>query len=186
MTSCWLRFTQPAMAASRNWRDGVSTNRSVGCRLGEREAVAVHYRREQHRVVACVFALPSIDTLRGRQRDVPAAPVLGHRARRVRAVEVGRQPVAHHLGRADRDVGITREVAVDLEHEEHGGEQQRNPVVVGRVRLDAVDQHGEPIGDHDLLEEYAEHLLQAVRDPDRRRRAESRPVRPPHASAVSR
>ena len=50
----------------------------------------------------------------GRQADVPAPPELLEVGAAVRRAEVLRQREAEHLRRADRDVGVRREVEVDL------------------------------------------------------------------------
>ena len=59
-----------------------------------------------------------------RQADVPPAPELGDVATEVGYVEVAHQLDPEELRRSDGDVGVAREVAVDLESEEDGGEEQ--------------------------------------------------------------
>ena len=58
-----------------------------------------------------------------RQRDVPTAPKLRNITAEIRHVEVPHQLNAEQFGRAYGNVGITREVAVDLEGEEDGSEE---------------------------------------------------------------
>ena len=59
-----------------------------------------------------------------RQGDVPAAPELGDVAAEVGHVEVAHQLDPEQLRRSDGDVGIAREVAINLESEEDGSEQK--------------------------------------------------------------
>lgn len=58
-----------------------------------------------------------------RQRNVPSAPELGNVAAEIRHVEVAHQPDAEQLRSADGDVGISGEIAVNLESEQNGGQE---------------------------------------------------------------
>ena len=68
----------------------------------------------------------------GRERDVPAGPVVPEGTREKGPAEVAQQVEPQDLRRADRDVGIGREVAVDLEAEEENGKEI---VVLGDIAL---------------------------------------------------
>lgn len=57
----------------------------------------------------------------GGEGDVPAAPKLLDGFREIGSAEVLHQVKAHHPSRPDGHVRVAREVAVDLEGEEHGG-----------------------------------------------------------------
>ena len=59
-----------------------------------------------------------------RQADVPPAPELGDVATEVGHVEVAHQLDPEKLRRSDGDVGVAREVAIDLESEEDGSKEQ--------------------------------------------------------------
>ena len=67
-----------------------------------------------------------------RQRDMPAPPELGDRSRLVGRIEVDREPEAEQQGQPDRHIGVSREVAVNL---------QGVPVNPHQV-LEAAVQHG--------------------------------------------
>jgi len=51
---------------------------------------------------------------------VPAFPEFGDGSGEIRAFEVVHELESHHLCRTDGDIGISGEVAVDLEGEEDG------------------------------------------------------------------
>ena len=58
-----------------------------------------------------------------RERHVPTAPEVGGVLGLVGRVEVGGQVEAHEHGHADGDVGVAREVGVDLQRVEHQGRE---------------------------------------------------------------
>ena len=100
-----------------------------------------------------------------RQRDVPARPELAEALREVRRVEVDAEVVAQHPGHPDGDVGVAREVAVDLEGVEHHADRDAD----GRERLGrvehAVDVERQRVGDDDLLEVPDEDLAEPQQEP---------------------
>jgi hypothetical protein len=55
---------------------------------------------------------------------VPAPPEVLDVGGEVGALEVDHQIEAHHAGSANGDVGVAGEVAVDLDREEQGGDDQ--------------------------------------------------------------
>ena len=114
--------------------------------VGARAALAVAAERDVQ-----VVAQPA------RQRHVPAAPELLHRARRVRRVEVVRQLEPQQQRDADGDVGVGAEVAVDLHRVADDAEQHLERRVLARRREHAVDDVGrEVVGDQHLLDQAAE------------------------------
>src|SRR5437867_740217 len=82
---------------------------------------AEHHRQEQ--VAIGLDAPPAVAAERdveviaepGRQRDVPAKPEVAGVQREVRQLEIYHELESHELRNAARDVGVAREVAVDLE-----------------------------------------------------------------------
>ena len=51
---------------------------------------------------------------------MPAFPEFGYGSGEIRALEVVHEVESHHLGGTDCDIGVSGEVAVDLEGEEDG------------------------------------------------------------------
>ena len=96
------------------------------------------------------------------ERDVPAPPELSNVATEIGIVEVAHQPNAKQLGHTDGDIGIAREVGVDLEGEEHGRQRQSGTVVGRLVPEDLVHKNGAVVGDGHFLEQSPQHLPQAV------------------------
>ena len=96
------------------------------------------------------------------ERDVPAAPELGDVAAEVRHIEVALQRDAEQLGRADCDVRIAREVAVDLERERHAAQQEHHAALVLVSVKDEVGKRGAIVGHDELLEQAPQHLPHSV------------------------
>ena len=67
-----------------------------------------------------------------RQGHVPAPPEHAYRDREVGIVEVLREAQVEELGGADGDVGVAREVAVDLDRVENGGDRPARRRRTGR------------------------------------------------------
>ena len=97
-----------------------------------------------------------------RQRDVPTTPELGNVAAEIRHVEVPHQPDAEQLGRADGNVAVAREVAVNLEGEEDGGKEQRASGLLRVGRKHLVDIDSTIVGHHDILEQAPQYLSHAI------------------------
>ncbi len=87
----------------------------------------------------------------GAERDVPAAPELGHASGDVRHVEILWQVVADHLGRTDGHVGIAREVAVNLQAVADHRQPQHASGIKRGLRKDLVNRRGQPVGDDHFL-----------------------------------
>ena len=101
----------------------------------------------------------------GGQRNVPPAPELLDGAGQIGRVEVLHQPVTQHLRRADGDVGIGGEVAVDLERERHRGHRQRAARGSLVFAVHMVHDHRHPVRNHNLLEQAPAHEQQALLHP---------------------
>ena len=95
---------------------------------------------------------------------MPAPPQLSERGGEIWAVEVFPQPEPHDLSRPDRDVGVSGEIAIDLEGESDCREHEWEAHVFVRTRIDGVDDSGQVVGDHDLLEHSPEHSLEPSSD----------------------
>ncbi len=80
-------------------------------------------------------------------------------------VEVCHQFEAHHLRGPDGDVGVSGEVAEDLDGEEHRAKNQRKAGIATRISVHLVHEHRQPVGDDHLLEEAPQHQLQPVGHP---------------------
>ena len=98
----------------------------------------------------------------GGQGDVPPAPELGDVAAEIRHVEVAHQLDPEQLRRSDGDVGVAREVAIDLESEENGGEEQGASALLRVSRKHLVDVFRAVVGHHDFLEQAPQDLPHAV------------------------
>ena len=85
---------------------------------------------------------------------MPAVPELLQVGRLIGAVEVGGEREAEEEGRADGDVGVAGEVAVDLDGVAVDGGERLDAGVEFRGVEDPVDQvEGQRVGDGHLLEE---------------------------------
>ena len=98
----------------------------------------------------------------GGEGDVPPPPELGDVAGEVGELEVGHQLEAEELGGADGDVGVPGEVAVDLEGEEDGAEDEGGAGEGLGVVEAHVDVGRAGVGDDDLLEHAPEDEAHAV------------------------
>ena len=72
------------------------------------------------------------------ERDVPATPEFGDVTGEVGDVEVAHETHAEEFRRTDGDVGVAREVTVDLEREEQGADNQFSTAFGGIVRKNLV------------------------------------------------
>ena len=89
----------------------------------------------------------------------------------VRQVEVERQLEAQAFGDAAGDVGVAREVAVDLERE--GVDRQQGQAAVEGLPApeEVVDDQRQVVGDDDLLEQAPEDQVRSPRRTDAGRTA---------------
>ena len=93
---------------------------------------------------------------------MPAAPEVLRAGGEVGEVEVQRELEAQALGDAAGDVGVAREVAVDLERE--GVDRQQRQAAVDRLPAaeEVVDDERQVVGDDDLLEQAPEDQVPAL------------------------
>ena len=96
------------------------------------------------------------------QGNVPTAPKLSNVAAEIRHVEVAHQLYSKQLGRAYGNVGIAREVAVDLEGEKDGSKKQGASALVCVGRENLVHIHRAVVGYHYLLEQAPKDLTHTV------------------------
>ena len=118
-----------------------------------------------HLVLACPApAKRDIDIVAkpGVERNVPPAPELTYVAREIRVAEVLHQAEPEEARRADGDVGIAREIAVNLEREQHCPYQQRAARQRGVIGEDRVDHDGTAVGDNHLLEQTPQDAAHPV------------------------
>ena len=93
---------------------------------------------------------------------MPPAPEFSDGEGEVRTFEVGHQIDAKQLSTADRDIRITRKIAVDLDGK-HQSRHDKDKSNVGLgIVIDPIDRESEYIGDHELLEIPPDHQFQAV------------------------
>ena len=97
-----------------------------------------------------------------RQRNVPPAPKLGNVAAEIRNVEIAHKPDTEQLRRSDGNVGIAREVAVNLEGEKNGSQKQCAAALVLISTENLIHINGTIISHHDFLEQAPKDLLHAV------------------------
>ena len=93
---------------------------------------------------------------------MPPAPELGDVAAEIRHVEVAHQLDPEKLRRSDGDVGVAREVTIDLESEEDGREQKCASRLLRVSRKHLVDIHCAVVGHHDFLEQAPKDLTHPV------------------------
>lgn len=96
------------------------------------------------------------------ERDVPAAPEFGDVAREIGVVEIAHEAEPEQPRDADGDVRVAREIAVDLEREGHGADDEGSSRKVFVVVEDAVGEDGAVVRHDDLLEESPQRLPQSV------------------------
>ena len=96
------------------------------------------------------------------QRNVPTSPKLRDVAAEIRDIEVPHQLDSKEFGCSDGDVGITREITVDLESEEDGGKQQGTTALrlIGIENL--VHINGAVIRNNHLFEQSPKNLPQTI------------------------
>ena len=83
---------------------------------------------------------------------MPAAPELANRLGKIRTVEVLHELDAEQFCRADRDVGISGKVAINLERKEDCRRDERQSLIIRQISIDHVDVDGQRVRDDDLLE----------------------------------
>ena len=96
------------------------------------------------------------------ERDVPATPELGDVTGEVGDVEVAHETHAEEFRRTDGDVGVAREVTVDLKREEQGADNQFSTAFGGIVRKNLVAGGGASVGDDHLFEKSPKNLAHAI------------------------
>ena len=85
---------------------------------------------------------------------MPATPKLGDRRRLVGEVEVGIEVVPHPERQSDGDVGVSGEVAVDLQRIAVDSHQVFKPTVEQRLIEDSVDKvERDVVGDDPFLKQ---------------------------------
>ena len=99
-----------------------------------------------------------------RERDVPAVPEVPHRGREERLAKVLHQRHAHDLRRADGDVGVAAEVAVDLEREQHARERHGAAGLSGGSIEHGIHEERQPVGDDHLDEQAPRHAREPCAD----------------------
>src|SRR6266571_973116 len=92
---------------------------------------------------------------------MPAGPKLRNRLRKVRRFEIFHQLDAVNSGDSASNIRIAREVAVDLDCEKVGGQEQAGARVLPAVVIDRVGVDRQAVRDDNLLEQTP----QAQRDP---------------------
>ena len=92
------------------------------------------------------------------QGDVPPLPKLGDRAGKIGPLEVGHQLYAHHSSTAPGNVGVTAEIAVNLNGKGTSSQHQRTALVAARIFVHRVyNQQSQLIRNHHFLEETPGH-----------------------------
>lgn len=97
-----------------------------------------------------------------RQGDVPTTPKFSNVTTEIRHVEVPHQFNSKQLGRAYSNVGIAREVAVDLEGEKDGSKKQGASCLFRVSRENLVHIHRAIVRHHYLLEQAPQDLAHTV------------------------
>ena len=114
-------------------------------------------QQEHHHRVAdgFAFAAPTasqgdIDIIAepGHEGDMPPAPELSYTTGEVRETEVITETDTEQLCGSDSDIGITGEVAIDLEGEQQHTDDEGQTVIVLPVSPDGVDGDGTVVCNH--------------------------------------
>ena len=92
---------------------------------------------------------------------MPALPELLDAAGKVRHIEIPRQLIAKAARAADSHVGITGEVAVELQRVSHNGQQHCPPAELRGVRIHRVYENGDVIRDNELFKKAEQEYLRA-------------------------
>ena len=98
----------------------------------------------------------------GIEANVPAIPKLGHALGEEWGFEVAHQFDSKQLGCSNGDVGVPREVSVDLECEEYEPKKEGDRMMLCRSIEAHVDVGRTGVGDDDLLEHAPEDETHAV------------------------
>ena len=98
---------------------------------------------------------------------MPSPPEIIDTARQIGLPEIGGQPDAQHLRRADGNVAVAAEITVQLHAEQHRRQHPSHAAAAVRVGKDGVHQHGGAVGNDQLFKKAPEHQQQAVPHPVR-------------------
>ncbi len=98
----------------------------------------------------------------GGERNMPSAPELCHIAREIREGEVSHQPKAEQPCRPDCNIGVSREVSVDLEGEQNATHKQRNAALVRVIAPNLIHDGGAVVGNDHFLEKSPQNLTATV------------------------
>src|SRR5262249_24185843 len=79
--------------------------------------------------------------------------------------EIAQEIDTYDLGGADRDIGISGEVTVDLKREEYRSENKRASDVVTSIVVHGVHVDGQTVADDDLLEQAPKELGESFANP---------------------
>ena len=99
------------------------------------------------------------------QGDVPAAPEVGDAGGEIGCAEVLHEFDAEEAGAAHGDVGVAGEVAVDLDGEEEGSDEECQCALLSGCLPDNIHGEGAGVCHNHLLAEAPEHLAQAIDSP---------------------
>ena len=83
------------------------------------------------------------------KRNVPAAPELVHRRRKIGCTEIGIQPESQQTRRTDRDAGVGIKVRIEIKPVQNDAEH-RIPAAQGRIQKRRIIL-GKRTGNHKLL-----------------------------------
>ena len=93
---------------------------------------------------------------------MPAAPEFFDGEGEIRAPEVGHQVDAEQLCAANGNIGVPREVTIDFHGKHDSDDDKDQSDIGGGIVVYFVDDAGEDIGNHQLLEITPYHQLQTV------------------------
>lgn len=122
------------------------------------EGVAQHLRKG-----AFAAAKGKIDvvTKPGGERNVPAAPEFGNVTGEIGVGKVLHQVEAKQPGGAQRNVGISGKVAINLKRKENGANQKGASGIAAVVLVNEVYVFGAVVGDHQFFEKSPKDLPQS-------------------------
>ena len=92
---------------------------------------------------------------------MPALPQFGNIMRHIRQIEVARQIEAQYFGNADRHIGISRKIEINLEG--IGDHRQQDCKAAERFwrGVNLIDKNRQPVGQHDLFKQTKDKYLYA-------------------------
>jgi len=96
----------------------------------------------------------------GGKGDMPPVPEIFDRSSEIRLPEITGEPDPEDLRRTQCDIGISREIGIDLKSKKNRGDHQGGPIVMFTVAVHGIDIDGQPVGHYQFFKVSPKHQLQ--------------------------